>query len=226
MTLLLCFFVLLFSFSSIDAKKFEAIIQSFSGALGVLDGGTTVQDAPMLDSGLMDENTSSEVLEMQNFQKLEETIQEYLNENQLSESVTVLEEEAGLLLRFQDNILFDSGSADLKPESLEIMSYIAQLLNAEDFEDKFISIEGHTDNVPMNSTRYPSNWELSVGRSSNVVRFLVENNNMDPKRISASGYSEYHPVAPNDNAENRAKNRRVDILILKTIHYKDSSKNQ
>lgn len=226
MTLLLCFFVLLFSFSSIDAKKFEAIIQSFSGALGVLDGGTTVQDAPMLDSGLMDENTSSEVLEMQNFQKLEETIQEYLNENQLSESVTVLEEEAGLLLRFQDNILFDSGSADLKPESLEIMSYIAQLLNAEDFEDKFISIEGHTDNVPMNSPRYPSNWELSVGRSSNVVRFLVENNNMDPKRISASGYSEYHPVAPNDNAENRAKNRRVDILILKTIHYKDSSKNQ
>jgi Flagellar motor protein len=130
------------------------------------------------------------------------------------------------LLRFQDNILFDSGSADLKPESLEIMSYIAQLLNAEDFEDKFISIEGHTDNVPMNSPRYPSNWELSVGRSSNVVRFLVENNNMDPKRISASGYSEYHPVAPNDNAENRAKNRRVDILILKTIHYKDSSKNQ
>jgi chemotaxis protein MotB len=226
MTLLLCFFVLLFSFSSIDAKKFEAIIQSFSGALGVLDGGTTVQDAPMLDSGLMDENTSSEVLEMQNFQKLEETIQEYLNENQLSESVTVLEEEAGLLLRFQDNILFDSGSADLKPESLEIMSYIAQLLNAEDFEDKFISIEGHTDNVPMNSPRYPSNWELSVVRSSNVVRFLVENNNMDPKRISASGYSEYHPVAPNDNAENRAKNRRVDILILKTIHYKDSSKNQ
>lgn len=70
MTLLLCFFVLLFSFSSIDAKKFEAIIQSFSGALGVLDGGTTVQDAPMLDSGLMDENTSSEVLEMQNFQNL------------------------------------------------------------------------------------------------------------------------------------------------------------
>ena len=106
------------------------------------------------------------------------------------------------------------------------MSYIAQLLNAEVFEYKFISIEGHTDNVPMNSPRYPSNWELSVGRSSNVVRFLVENNNMDPKRISASGYSEYHPVAPNDNAENRAKNRRVDILILKTIHYKDSSKNQ
>lgn len=74
----------------------------------------------------------------------------------------------------------------------------------------------------MNSTRYP-NWELSVGRSSNVVRFLVENNNMFLKRISVSGYSEYHP-APNDNTENRAKNRRVDILILKTIHYKDSSK--
>ena len=209
-----------------DAKKFEAIIQSFSGSLGVLDGGTTVQDAPMLDSGLMDENTSSEVLEMQNFQKLEETINDYLEQNELSESVTVLDEEAGLLLRFQDNILFDSGSADLKAQSQEIMSYIAELLNAEDFKDKFISIEGHTDNVPMNSAKYPSNWELSVGRSSNVVRFLVEDNNMDPKRISASGYSEYHPVASNENNENRAKNRRVDILILKTVHYKDASKNE
>ncbi len=225
-TLLLCFFVLLFSFSSIDAQKFEALIQSFSGALGVLDGGVTVMHAPVLDSGLIDDGTSSEVLEMQNFEKLEENIQEYLDENQLSESVAVLNEDAGLLLRFQDNILFDSGSAVLKPEAIKIMSYIAELLSAQDFKDKFINIEGHTDNVPMNSAKYPSNWELSVGRSSNVVRFLVENNNIDPKRISASGYSEYHPVAPNDTAENRAKNRRVDILILKTVHYKDSSKSQ
>lgn len=225
MTLLLCFFVLLFSFSSIDAKKFEAIMESFSGALGVLDGGTTVQDSPMLDSGLQDINTSSEVLEMENFQSLENKIQNYLEANNLTEDISVLNEDAGLLLRFQDNIIFDSGSDQMKPQALNIISYIAQLLKAEEFQDKFISIEGHTDNVPVSSPRFPSNWELSVARSSNVVRFLVQQNDIDPERISAAGYSEYHPVSDNSTAEGRAQNRRVDIMILKTLHYKNTAQN-
>lgn len=225
MTLLLCFFVLLFSFSSIDAKKFQAIMESFSGALGVLDGGTTVQDSPVLDSGLKDDKTSSEVLEMQNFQSLEKTIQNYLEQNNLTDEVSVLNEEAGLLLRFQDNILFDTGSDQLKPQALNIISYISQLLNAQEFNDKFISIEGHTDNIPVSSTKFPSNWELSVARSSNVVRFLVQQNEIDPQRISAAGYSEYHPVSDNSTASGRSQNRRVDIMILKTLHYKNTAQN-
>ncbi len=225
MTLLLCFFVLLFSFSSIDAKKFQAIMESFSGALGVLDGGTTVQDSPVLDSGLKDDKTSSEVLEMQNFQSLEKTIQNYLEQNNLTDQVSVLNEDAGLLLRFQDNILFDTGSDQIRPQALNIISYIAQLLNAKEFSDKFISIEGHTDNIPVSSSKFPSNWELSVARSSNVVRFLVQQNEIDPQRISAAGYSEYHPVSDNSTASGRAQNRRVDIMILKTLHYKNTAQN-
>ena len=225
MTLLLCFFVLLFSFSSIDAKKFEAVIQSFSGALGVLEGGRTVEDIPAIDTGLIDDGASSQILEMQSFQNLERTIQEYLDQNNLSDSVTILNESAGLLLRFQDNILFDPGSADLKSDSAQIMIYIGNLLNGPDFENKFISIEGHTDNIPMNTPRFPSNWELSVGRASNVVRFLIENTNIDPERISASGYSEYHPVALNDSPENRARNRRVDIVILRDVYHRNTAPN-
>ncbi|MBP2026405.1 chemotaxis protein MotB [Acetoanaerobium pronyense] len=225
MTLLLCFFVLLFSFASIDAKKFEAVIQSFSGALGVLEGGRTVEDIPAIDTGLIDDGASSQVLEMQSFQNLERTIQEYLDQNNLSDSVTILNESAGLLLRFQDNILFDPGSADLKSDSAQIMIYIGNLLNGPDFENKFISIEGHTDNIPMNTPRFPSNWELSVGRASNVVRFLIENTNIDSERISAAGYSEYHPVVPNDSPENRARNRRVDIVILKDMYHRNTAPN-
>lgn len=225
MTLLLCFFVLLFSFSSIDAKKFEAIMESFSGALGVLDGGTTIQDSPVIDSGLDDINISSEVLEMENFENLEKKIQSYLEENNLTEDVSILNEDAGLLLRFQDNIIFDTGSDQMKDQALNIISYIAQLLKAEEFKDKFISIEGHTDNIPVSSSRFPSNWELSVARSSNVVRFLVQQSDIDPQRISAAGYSEYHPVSDNTTAEGRAKNRRVDIMILKTLHYKNTAQN-
>lgn len=225
MTLLLCFFVLLFSFSSIDAQKFEAIIQSFSGSLGVLEGGNTAVSKQYIQKGNLDDKATDAKLELKSFEKLEEKINDYLQENSLSEDVQLLNEPAGLLLRFQDNVLFDPGSADVKEDAKLIMAYIADLLNGEEFRSKIISIEGHTDNVPMNSPRFPSNWELSVTRATNVGRFLMEDKHIDPSRVSVSGYSEYHPVAPNDTPENRAKNRRVDVMILRTTHYKRANKN-
>lgn len=222
MTLLLCFFVLLFAFSNIDAQKFEAIIRSFNGSLGVLEDGNTIVKDSKIEAGEIDENVSSERLELQSFEKLEEKIQEYLDENNLSDDVQLLDEPAGLLLRFKDNVLFDSGRADVKQDAIIVMSYIADLLNGQEFEDKAINVEGHTDNVPMNSARFPSNWELSLARAANVGRFLVESKSISPKRVSVSGYSEYHPIVPNDSAENRSKNRRVDIMILKSNHYKNA----
>ena len=94
---------------------------------------------------------------------------------------------------------------------------MTDLLNQDQFIDKYIRVEGHTDSDPiMNTRRFPSNWELSVTRASNVVRFLADEMNITPIRLSASGYSEYHAVAPNDTYENKAKNRRVDIVILRT----------
>ncbi len=216
-TLLLCFFVLLFSMSSVDAQKFQAIIQSFNGSLGVLDGGKTIEDKAFINEGLIDEKSTDQKEEVQNFNTLEKELKEYLQKNGLEKDVSVMNESKGLLLRFQDNVLFDSGRAELKPKSKETLAFVSAFLNKEEFKDKFINIEGHTDNDPIRySAKYPTNWELSVARSSNVGRFLIEDTGINPERISISGYSEYHPVAINDSPENKSKNRRVDILILKT----------
>lgn len=224
MTLLLCFFVLLFSFSNIDAQKFKAVVQSFSGAFGILDGGASIQPGDMLNAGSLENKADSAKMEMENLENLKTTLEDYTKKNGLENSVTVSNEPSGLLIRVKDNILFDPGSAELKQQSLVVMKYVAEVLQKEEFKEKFVSVEGHTDNVPMRSARYPSNWELSVSRASNVVRYFVEVGLIDPKRLSASGYSEYHPVAANDSPDNRAKNRRVDILILRNQEVKSIKK--
>lgn len=215
-TLLLCFFVLLFSMSSVDAQKFKSVVEAFQGSLGVLDGGKTIDDSQIVGKGLEDDNIRAQLEEMENFKKLENELEKYLENNQLSDDISVMNENAGLLLRFKDNALFDSGKAELKENSKKTLVYMSTLLEKEEFKTKYIRVEGHTDNDQIiNSKKYPTNWELSVERSSNVVRFLIEENNINPERLSAAGYGEYHPVAPNDTKENKAKNRRVDILILK-----------
>ena len=216
MTLLLCFFVLLFAMSNIDAKKFEAIVMSFQGSLGVLDGGNTLSSESKIEKGSVFEEQSSSVAESNNFEKLEKQIKEYLEENKLEKQISISNEEEGLVLRFQDSSLFDQGSATLKPQSYNVLKYVGGILKSKNFKDKFVSVEGHTDNVPISTSTHQSNWELSSNRASNVVRYLIENQGIDPKRLSTAGYGEYQPVAPNDTPANMAKNRRVDIMILRT----------
>lgn len=209
-TLLLTFFILMFSFSSVDAQKFESMMRSFQGSLGILEGGKTLSELPLATNG-SDIDMESDGI----YEHLSQEIQEYLNQNGLGESVNIINGNNGLILRFNENVLFDSGKADLKPQAMDTLSYICSLLNADDFSGKKIRVEGHTDNVPIYNSKYPSNWELSVSRACNVVRFMIERNGVIPERLSAAGYSEYHPVAANDTVDNKAKNRRVDILILK-----------
>lgn len=216
MTLLLCFFVLLFAMSNIDAKKFEALTMAFTGSAGILQGGDTVIDERIVEKGSLSEGATSMIMEMQSFEDLQKEIEEYLEEKGFQDQVQVQNEDAGLILRFQDNVLFERGSADISPELYSVLDYIGELLKTENFSDKFINVEGHTDDVPIHTAIFPSNWELSVGRSSSVVRYLIEKAGIDPKRISASGYSEYHPILPNDTPENRTKNRRVDVVIMKS----------
>ena len=210
-TLLLTFFVLLFSFSEIDAQKFRTIMSSFQGGTGVLEGGTT------LDLDEMDE-TFDGVLE-EDLEKLKDILEEYADSIGLGSEIILSVEERGLVIRFMDNVLFDSGKADLKPESIEILKSLAEILNREEFEERLIKIEGHTDTDPIiYSKDFPTNWELSATRATNVLRYLVEKEAIEGSRISSSGYSFYRPIAPNDTPGNKAKNRRVDIVILKTVY--------
>jgi chemotaxis protein MotB len=208
-TLLLCFFVLLFSFATLDVQKFQAVAQSMSGSLGVLDSGMTVSMEPLVNTFPSD----MPIEEEEEFSRLYEEISEYVRENNLANSITIFLDERGLLVRFLDNVFFDSGKADLKPEAKEIITKVAEILKKNNYS---IRIEGHTDNVPMHSFRFPSNWELSTTRAVNVVRFLIEINGLEAKRLSASGYADQHPVDSNDTPEGRQKNRRVDMVILRS----------
>ncbi|NLW22289.1 MAG: flagellar motor protein MotB [Tissierellia bacterium] len=207
-TLLLCFFVLLFAFSEIDAQKFRSIISSFQGGIGVFDGGTS-----------LDLEFDLEIPEENELERLKNLLEENSESTGFGSEINISIEERGLIIRFMDNVLFDSGKADLKPESIEILKYIGQVLNSEEFKDRLIKVEGHTDTDPIiYSEEFPTNWELSAIRATNVLRYLVEIENIDGSRISSSGYSYYRPIAPNDTKENKAKNRRVDIVILNSTH--------
>jgi chemotaxis protein MotB len=208
-TLLLCFFVLLFSFATLDVQKFRAISQSMSGALGVLDSGMTVSMEPLINAFPADSPTE----EVEEFQQLYEEMSEYVKENNLEQSITLRLDERGLLVRFMDDVLFDSGKADLTPRAREIINKVAEIIKAN---NRNVRVEGHTDNVPINTYRFPSNWELSTTRAVNVVKYLIEQNGIEPRRLSASGYADQHPVDDNGTKEGRQKNRRVDMVILRS----------
>lgn len=217
-TLLMCFFVLLFAMSSTDAQKFEALMVSFQGSAGILPGGTSMSESKMQFDGMPEQNTSSSNnIQLDSMEKLKEEVQKELNKNNLGTDVDLEIEARGLIIRFPDNVLFDSGSADIKKAALDSLTAIGNVLDKKEYQASNIRVEGHTDNVPINTSRYPSNWELSTARSTNVIKYLISNVSIDPNRLAASGYGEYHPIAGNTDNIGKAKNRRVDIVVLSTI---------
>lgn len=212
-TQVLAFFILLFAFSNVDVEKFDQSVISLKGAFGVLTGGRTVdqneltqyppeRDLPNLGS---DE-------EIQQLATLKVLLEEKADKGGFRESLTFSIDERGLTLRFADTALFDSGKADLRPKAIEALDQIADILTKIPNQ---IRVEGHTDNRPISTPQFPSNWELSMGRAGAVVRYLQVKHKVSPDRLAGIGYGEYRPVAPNDSDGNRQLNRRVDIVILK-----------
>lgn len=215
-TLVLVFFVLLFSFSTLDKEKLMQFINSIQGRV------TQTGDLPDLsatDLGFIVEDTPTPTplvtpeVEEEEFDKLYEKIDTYLQQMKLTGDVFVFREKKGILLRFSDKVLFDSGEAFIKINAYDILNDIAQMLGELSEEIDIIRVEGHTDNVPIQTSQYPSNWELSAARAVAVVRYFIEDQTLDPLKFSATGYGEYRPIAPNDSSENRQQNRRVDIMI-------------
>ncbi len=217
MTLLLCFFVLLFAMSSIDAQKFEALVQSLSGAIGVLDKGSTVNLQPLINNYPNDSphetlDEFKQAQEMEELEGLKRELENFLSENDLQESIVLEINERGLLLRFMDKVLFDSGRADLRGEAFEVLNKVSELLNEN---NRNIRIEGHTDNRPISTARFPSNWELSSQRACNVLKYLNQKF-VAAERLSASAYADTKPIDTNDTNLGRQNNRRVDIIILRS----------
>ncbi|NMB44859.1 MAG: OmpA family protein [Firmicutes bacterium] len=213
-TLLLTFFVLLYSFSTVDVQKFRAIIAAFQGTLGVLDGGKTISNMPAVNEGTIDIDSAFDISEkeIQQIQALYEEVQSLIAEGQLPGTVELFTEERGLVVRFADRAFFDLGKADIRADALPILKQVAEILRPL---PNHVRVEGHTDNLPIHTERFPSNWELSTARATSVIRFLVEEMHLDPERLSAAGYGEYRPVDTNETVVGKARNRRVDLVILR-----------
>ncbi|WP_350344959.1 OmpA family protein [Proteinivorax tanatarense] len=211
-TLVLCMFVMLYSFSTIDAQKFEQLVESLSQSFsGVLDGGKVVDPEENLDNLLPPDQDDGE--EDDELRDVFEQVQELIEQQGLEDEVAIGFTPIGVEITFDNATLFDSGSADLRGESFDILASIGEVI-AE--IDNYITVEGHTDNVPQSSIEFPSNWELSASRAISVVRYLKQNNDIQPHRLSATGYGEYNPIASNDTERGRQKNRRVNVVILKS----------
>jgi chemotaxis protein MotB len=223
-TLLLTFFILLYSFSVIDIVKFRAFITSFQGS-GVLDWSSSpLQERSPQDTHQPTEVTAtpsqqeipvldqiSQVNQVNPLLEVYHTVQAFLQESGLEDLVGVRYEDRGIALDIRDRVLFDTGKADLRPEARQLLDKLSELLKKLPFQ---ISVEGHTDNRPINTLEFPSNWELSAERAVRVVRYLVEQKGLDPRQFAAVGYGEHKPVAPNTSLENMALNRRVVIMII------------
>jgi len=202
-TLLLAFFVVMYSMSRIDNKKFGQVSDALNT---ILKGGTSVlryqQEQPKDGHGLLNLGNLRMVQ-----QKIDDKFRQLGRPDVLQTELT----ERGLVVHILESTLFDQGSAELKSRALEVLDLVAQELVGR---PNHIRIEGHTDDAPIRTAIYPSNWELSSARATAVVRYFTENHTILSDHISALGYGEYRPVAPNNSIENRASNRRVDVVIL------------
>ncbi|MFP7492739.1 flagellar motor protein MotB [Terribacillus saccharophilus] len=241
LTLLLALFIVLFATSSIDAQKFNKLSDSFSsivhGGEGLLDSNTGMNPKNESSSAAVDQKDEEEkkeesleaaaaekvdqekdeeaalqAAEQEELKKIQEKIETYISDKDLSNKFSTNLTDEGLLLTINDNVLFNSGSSEVSVKDEEIAKEISDLLVMDPPREVIIS--GHTDDVPISTSAYNSNWELSVMRSVNFMKLVLENDKLDPRWFSAKGFGEFKPIASNDTAEGREKNRRVEVLIL------------
>lgn len=212
-TQLLALFVILFSISTVDVQRFEALLSAFRGGLGVLEGGRSLDREPLAGNPPMPVvPTSFYGQASQQLEGVYRELQRLVGANGLQRYVQLVPEERGLVVRFADRVLFDLGRAELRPEAQRVLDEMAEVLKPL---PNAIRVEGHTDDLPIHNDRFPSNWELSTARATTVVRYLIERHGFEPARLSAAGYGEYHPLVPNTSEANRQRNRRVDVVVLR-----------
>jgi chemotaxis protein MotB len=198
-TLLLGLFIILYAISNIDSKKYEQVLSAFGSTFGS-------------QRQVLNINTSSSNNSIVPAPKLIDRISELIQEHSFGDYVKLEENERGITIHIMDQILFNSGSAKLEPKSYEVLSKLAELIRGLPND---LRIEGHTDNVPIKSSEFPSNWHLSVARALSTSYYLMDKEKLPQEKLSVVGYSEYKPIASNESPEERSKNRRVDIIIIK-----------
>ena len=238
-TLLMALFIVMFAISNVNKSKLEALSKSLKESVpgAVVDGGQSVlqnggnpegQETPKatppipaiqpmikteFEKQYKKKAGTAQANEEEQFKKVKRDLDEYAKKEGLKNKLETEITRRGLVIRLlTDGVLFDSGEAKIKPRALPVVEKIAGLLQVDD--EHPINVEGHTDNVPIHSSQYPTNWELSTARAASVVRLLIADG-APADRLGAVGYAQLHPLEPNSSEKGRSRNRRVEIVLLR-----------
>jgi len=245
LTLLVALFIVLFAMSEIDTQKYKELSQvfknEFSGGEGILE----YKDSPVKhEEGLItDEDTNKNqdnekehdqnkeedeknkaAAEREELEVLQQKINNFIKGNNLAESLETALTDEGLLITILNDVSFNSGSAEVKADGRDMVRNISAFLHTDPPHQVVVS--GHADDRPIHNVEFASNWELSVIRAVNFMGLLLENDNLDPESFSAKGFGEHQPLLPNTSEENRAKNRRVEVLILPNYDLQAEGENE
>ena len=183
----------------------------FSSSSGILENAAPIQ-TPSGSSEQLNSQISKYLEDQASLEEIQNRVEDFIAVNELENQFDTNMTEEGLLITIRDSVLFDSGKADIKTEYLSIADELSEVLQLN--PPRNVIVTGHTDNVPMNTPEFRSNWELSVMRAVNFLKILMDSNGqLESKHFSAKGFGEYNPIDTNDTAEGRAKNRRVEVLI-------------
>ncbi len=228
-TLLFAVFVVLYAMGQSDKAKVEAVVQAIQQSFGMATAGATAPKVNVIPSqsitviptlkpeikvspmGRARNGQAKSRAEEKDFRQIKSAVEAYLVKQGAQSKVTLEITRRGLIVSLKEAGFFNSGQATIKPEAYELINTIAEVMTQY---NNPIRLEGHTDNIPISTAQFPSNWELSTGRATNGLKYLLKNFEVDPNKISATGYAEYRPIADNATTEGRARNRRVDLVML------------
>ncbi|MFZ0075020.1 flagellar motor protein MotB [Exiguobacterium undae] len=222
LTLLLALFIVLFASSNVDAVKLKAMSQSFSsvfnGGSGMITNSSLSTSQEEEDSKKTDARTKAQSYEIAELEKIKEEANDYIKQQKLEKDIKVEVTNEGLVFTIRDRALFSPAQAEVRGNAVQIAQGMSNLLVKAG--QRQIQVSGHTDNIPINTAQYPSNWELSTERAISFMRALQRNPQLAPKRFTVSGYGEYQPIASNQTESGRSQNRRVEVLIRPLIDIK------
>lgn len=216
-TLLMVFFIVMFSMANTDLKKFETVAEALGNAFNVLGtspGQSIIGDnrsAGSSRNGATPFSFGALPARQRDFVQVSTELAGAAQQLGLDSAIDVRMNMEGIIISLSDAMVFEPGSAELRPEALPVLDTVGNILKSTNNE---VRVEGNTDDIPTNSPLYPTNWELSVARAVSIVRYLTEEVGIDPQRLSAAGNAEFNPMVPNDSRANRKINRRADIIMV------------
>jgi len=219
-TLLFAFFTSMYAISTANEVKFRALSKSLNTAFSPSHGqgqGLFATSAQQGGSSFIQDVKPTLLNENDIYTNRSQKVRSALKDIQKDGRLTLLFGEQKIIIRISEGILFEPSSDEFIKDGLPVLDEIAEVL--KDMPNS-VNIEGHTDNIPTNTGRFPSNWDLSSARAVKILKYFISAHKYDPTKLAATGYGEYRPVTSNDTPEGRAKNRRVDILLISEGNYR------